>query len=35
MFSGCSSLTRINVTNFDIQNVLNMGNMFSQCVSFH
>ena len=35
MFSDCSSLTRINVTNFDTQNILNMGNIFSQCVSFH
>ena len=31
MFSGCSKLTSLDVTNFNTANVTNMGNMFSSC----
>ena len=33
MFSKCSSLTNINLSNFNTQNVINMSNMFSGCSS--
>ncbi len=33
MFAGCSLLTSINVSNFNINNVTNMSNMFSYCSS--
>ena len=31
MFSGCSKLTSLNVSNFDTSKVTNMGYMFSGC----
>ena len=31
MFNGCSSLTTLNLSNFDTQNVTNMSGMFSDC----
>ena len=31
MFSGCSSLTNINLANFNTNNVKNMSYMFSGC----
>ncbi|WP_278870273.1 BspA family leucine-rich repeat surface protein [Leyella stercorea] len=31
MFSGCSALTTLNLSNFDTQNVTNMTGMFSDC----
>ena len=33
MFSGCKSLTNINLSNFNTQNVTNMSDMFSGCKS--
>ena len=33
MFYGCASLTNINLSNFNTQNVTNMSNMFSLCLS--
>ena len=33
MFSYCSSLTNINLSNFNTQNVTNMSCMFSDCSS--
>ena len=33
MFCGCKSLTNINLSNFNTQNVTNMINMFSYCYS--
>ena len=33
MFYGCASLTNINLSNFNTQNVTNMDNMFSGCNS--
>ena len=33
MFSGCSSLTNINLSNFNTQNVTDMGWMFNGCSS--
>ena len=33
MFSGCSSLTNIGLSNFDTKNVTNMGSMFDGCSS--
>ena len=33
MFSGCSSLKEINLSNFNTVNVTNMGNMFCGCSS--
>ena len=33
MFYGCISLTNINLTNFNIQNVTNMTYMFNGCAS--
>ena len=33
MFSGCSSLTNINLSNFNTQNVTNMSDMFFGCSS--
>ena len=33
MFSGCSSLTSINLSNFNAKNVTNMSCMFSGCIS--
>ena len=33
MFSGCSSLTNINLSNFNTQNVIDMSYMFYQCSS--
>ena len=33
MFSGCLSLTNINLSNFNTQNVTNMYSMFSRCSS--
>ena len=33
MFSNCNSLTSIDISNFKIQNVLNMSSMFSNCDS--
>ena len=33
MFWGCSSLTNINLSNFNTQNVKNMSSMFSRCNS--
>ena len=35
MFSGCSSLTELNLTSFDTQIVTNMNSMFSSCSSIH
>ena len=31
MFSGCSSLKELNLTNFNTNNVTNMDSMFSGC----
>ena len=31
MFSGCSSLTNLNLSNFNTNNVTNMGCMFFEC----
>ena len=33
MFSGCSSLTSLNLSNFNTNNVNNMSHMFSNCSS--
>ena len=33
MFSGCSSLTSLDLNNFNTSNVTNMGDMFSRCSS--
>ena len=33
MFSGCKSLTNINLSNFNTQNVENMSNTFLTCES--
>ena len=33
MFRECSSLTNLDVSNFDTSQVTNMGNMFSECNS--
>ena len=33
MFSGCKSLTNINLSNFNTQNVTNMSFMFAGCSS--
>ena len=33
MFSDCESLTNINLSNFNTQNVTNMSDMFSHCES--
>ena len=33
MFSACKSLTSINLSNFNTQNVTNMSYMFSECKS--
>ena len=33
IFSGCSSLKELNLTNFKTDNVENMGWMFSECSS--
>ena len=33
MFYNCSSLTNINLSNFNTQNVTNMNHMFSLCIS--
>ena len=33
MFSGCSSLTSLNLSNFNTNNVNNMSFMFSKCSS--
>ena len=33
MFDYCKSLTNINLSNFNTQNVTNMSNMFYLCVS--
>ena len=33
MFSKCSCITNINLSNFDTKNVYNMGSMFSECSS--
>ena len=33
MFYGCNSLTNINLSNFNTQNVTNMRCMFSECKS--
>ena len=33
MFSGCSSLTSIDVSKFNINNVINMNRMFDGCSS--
>ena len=33
MLSGCSSITNINLSNFNIQNVTDMSYMFSDCSS--
>ena len=33
MFSGCNSLTNLNLSNFNTQNVTNMSFMFSECDS--
>ena len=33
MFSGCNSLTNLNLSNFNTQNVTNMTSMFSGCTS--
>ena len=34
MFYECKSLTNINLSNFNTQNVTNMNNMFEGCGSF-
>jgi len=34
MFCGCSSLTNINLSNFNTQNVISMRTMFCVCSSF-
>ena len=33
MFSGCSNLTTLDLSNFDTSNTLNMKNMFTNCNS--
>ena len=33
MFSGCESLTNIDLSNFNTQNVINMSDMFYGCYS--
>ena len=33
MYSDCSSLTNINLSNFNTNNVINMGSMFYKCSS--
>ena len=33
MFSGCESLTSLDLSNFDTKNVINMSHMFSGCCS--
>ena len=33
VFSGCSSLTNLNLSNFNTQNVTNMASMFNGCFS--
>ena len=33
MFSNCSSLTSLNLSNFNTNNVIDMSNMFSYCSS--
>ena len=33
MFRGCSSLTNINLSNFNTNNVTNMSHMFRECSS--
>ena len=33
MFYGCESLTNLNLSNFNTQNVINMNSMFSYCNS--
>ena len=33
MFSGCNSLTNLNLSNFNTQNVTNMEGMFKWCYS--
>ena len=33
MFSGCTYLTNLNISNFNTQNVTNMNNMFADCSS--
>ena len=33
MFKGCLSLTNINLTKFNTNNVTNMSSMFKQCIS--
>ena len=33
MFSNCSSLTNLDLSNFNTQNVINMNEMFSNCSS--
>ena len=33
MFKGCKSLTKINLSNFNTQNVTDMGYMFYECSS--
>ena len=35
MFSECKSLTNINLSNFNTQNVTNMSHMFSHCYSLN
>ena len=32
MFSGCSSLKKLNLNNFNTNNVINMSGMFSGCL---
>ena len=33
MFEGCSSLTNVDLSNFNIDNVTDMNGMFSRCIS--
>ena len=33
MFSGCSSLKELNLSNFNTNNVINMSCMFWECIS--
>ena len=35
MFSGCSSLKDLNISNFITDNVTNMSSMFSRCASLN
>ena len=35
MFSGCTSLTNLNLSNFNTQNITIMGLMFSGCKSLN